>query len=519
MKLQKLIKSAGLYLPVGSKDFEVKGITSDSRAVMNGFIFVAIKGAESDGHRFISHAIQKGAKAIVIQCPWPRLPALVNPVRELPRRSGGLKGGRCKGGYFEDVVYIRVNDTRRALADLSAAFWGHPSSLMKLVGITGTNGKTTVSYLIEAILKYAHYSPAVIGTVNYRFKNKIFKAVNTTPDSSYLQALLAKMHKSKVDYVIIEVSSHALDQDRARSAKFSTGIFTNLSVDHLDYHRDLDSYFLAKARLFKNLPKKGAAILNIDDGRAAGLIKLTKAYVVTYGLRGYADVSAQDVDFSLKGTEFILHLSSSIRKKFASGNNEIKMSLPLIGEYNIYNALAAIAFGLTQKIELKTIRTGLERFSGVPGRLEKVRIKKDFSVFVDYAHTEDALRNVIMSLRPLCKGRIYVVFGCGGGRDRSKRPKMGQVVSELADFAIITTDNPRSENPGSIIDEVVSGIDKKNYRVILDRRDAIKEALSISRKDDIILVAGKGHERYQIFKDRIAPFDDREVVRECLGLG
>mgnify|MGYP000722272710 CR=1 FL=1 len=492
MKLKELIESTGYAWHNKFCDFEVKGVTSDSRKISDGFIFVAIKGTAFDGHNFIQEAVQKGARAIIGSVDSSQLTA------------------------HRNIPYIRVDDSRKSLADLSAAFWGHPSSSLKLVGITGTNGKTTVSYLIESILRCAGCNPAVIGTINYRFKGQIFNAGNTTPGSAELQALLARMQKEKVDFVIIEVSSHALDQERVRAIKFSTGIFTNLSPEHLDYHRDLNSYFIAKSKLFKNLPREGFAILNIDDACAPELEKLTEAYVITYGLSNSAEVYVRDSRFSLEGMEFTLCLRERTRKSFSGGINSIDIKSSLIGKHNLYNILAAATFGLTQKIKPKILKAGIEKVSGVPGRLERVSTGRDFYVFVDYAHTEDALKNAIASLRPLCKGRLCVVFGCGGNRDKSKRPKMGKVASELADLAIVTSDNPRSEEPEKIIEDIVSGISKQNFKVFPDRGEAIKQALSRAKKDDIILIAGKGHENYQIFRDKIIHFDDREFVREYL---
>ncbi|MFH1578465.1 MAG: UDP-N-acetylmuramoyl-L-alanyl-D-glutamate--2,6-diaminopimelate ligase, partial [Candidatus Omnitrophota bacterium] len=358
-------------------------------------------------------------------------------------------------------------------------------------------------------------APAVIGTINYRFKNKVFTAGNTTPPSARLQSLLSQMQQAGVDYVIAEVSSHALDQERVRGIKFCAGIFTNLTVDHLDYHHDLDSYFIAKSKLFKGLPKHGFAILNIDDLHARKLIKLTKASIITYGLSDCADVGAQVLNSSLNGQEFILWFSPQVSERFTGGVNQLKVTSRLIGKHNLYNILAAVAFALTQKINLKIIKSAIIDFNGVPGRLERVTAQNNFFVFVDYAHTEDALASVIKALRPLCKGRLYVVFGCGGQRDRSKRPGMGRVVCELADFAIITTDNPRNEDPLKIIDDIIPGINKQNFKIIIQRKKAIKEALSMAKKDDIILIAGKGHENYQVFKNRVIHFDDREVTRQC----
>ncbi len=492
MQLKSLINSAGFSLSVDSPDIEIKGITSDSRRVKQGFIFVAVKGGDFDGHSFVREALLRGAAAVIIQDTGPRIP-------ETAERA-----------------FIKVADSRQALARLAAQFYGQPSLGLKVIGITGTNGKTTVSYLIEAILKSAGFTPAVIGTINYRYKGKIFNAVNTTPDPEELQALLAQMREEGVDYVIIEVSSHALDQARVESVRFLSAIFTNFSVDHLDYHRDLNSYFNAKGKLFAGLLKDNFAILNIDDSRAYELIKLTQAHVVKYGLSSFADIFAEDLNYSFQGTEFFLRLGSEMNKNLTLNCDRIKLSTALIGKHNIYNILAAVAFGLTQGIDLKIIRQAIREFPGVPGRLERIPVESDFSVFVDYAHTQDALKNVITSLRPLCKGRLYVVFGCGGNRDKAKRPMMGRVVSELADLAIITTDNPRNEQPQEIINEIITGINKQNFKVILDRQAAIKETLSQAGKDDIILVAGKGHENYQIFKNKRTHFDDREVVRECL---
>ena len=494
MQLKALIKSVGLLLPKGFQDFEVKGITSDSRKVQDRFIFVAVKGRDFDGHSFIKQAIQQGAKAVVDSV------------------------GSSQSTVEEYVAYLKVADTRRALAELVAHFYGQPSMNLKVVGITGTNGKTTVSYLIEAILKSAQFNPAVIGTINYRFKDRILNASNTTPGSEQLQSLLVHMQKDKVDYVIIEVSSHALDQARVEAVRFSTAIFTNLTRDHLDYHGNLNSYFVAKSRLFTRLSRDSFAILNMDDTHTPKLLKLTKARIVTYGLGNRADISAQDISFSLKGSEFLLRLSHSSRKIITVGSSQLKMKTPLIGKHNLYNILAAVTFGLTQRIDPDIISQAVGSFAGVPGRLERIPTKSNFSVFVDYAHTEDALRNVIMSLRPLCKGRLCVVFGCGGSRDKSKRPKMGRVVSELADAVIVTTDNPRNEEPEEIVNDIVAGINKQNFRKIINREEAIKEALSFAGKNDIILIAGKGHEDHQIFKDRTIRFDDREVVRRCLEL-
>lgn len=454
---------------------------------------MAVKGQDFDGHNFISEAIQQGAKAIISQVDSSQFT---------------VEG---------KITFIKVADTRVALARLVAQFYNQPSLNLKVVGITGTNGKTSVSYLIEAILKSAGLNPAVIGTINYRFKDKVLNAGNTTPGPEQLQPLLARMYKQRVDYVLIEVSSHALDQARVGSVKFSCAVFTNLTQDHLDYHGDLDSYFAAKSRLFSSLSEKSWAVLNIDDEHTPQLIKLTKARIVTYGVRNkHADIAAEDISLNSGGAEFYLRIRPWVKKNIGCDMDRLKLNTSLIGKHNIYNILAASTFGLIQGITPKVIAQAIKIFIGVPGRLEKITTGTNFSVYIDYAHTEDALTNAINSLRALCKGRILVVFGCGGGRDRAKRPKMGKLASGLADLAIITTDNPRNEQPEEIINEITSGMNKQNFEIIVDRKQAIKEALSEARKDDIILIAGKGHENYQIFKDKIIHFDDREVVRECL---
>jgi len=483
MKLKKLIKSLGrFHIDYPLRDFRVEGISCASDKVKENFIFCAIKGNDFDGHKFIPEAIKRKAKVIILENP------------------------RFKIKNLKDVAFIQVEDTRLALAKLAAYFYGHPSNRLKVVGITGTNGKTTISYLIEAILKEANFNSAVIGTINYRFKNKIIPAKNTTPSSLEIQYLLNKMLKKKIDYVIMEVSSHALDQKRTAEINFYVGIFTNLTQDHLDYHHNLENYFEAKAKLFRGLSKNSVAIINQDDPYGLRLKNLTKAKIITYGIEKKADIVAKDIKLDIDKTEFTL-----ITKK-----EKIKLTTSLIGWHNVYNILAAVAFGLHEKIELKKIKSAIEKFKFVPGRLEKIDSKKGFWVFVDYAHTEDALKNVISALREITEGRIIVVFGCGGQRDRNKRPKMGSVVSKMADFFILTNDNPRSEDPKKIIEDIKKGIKKDNFCVILRRRLAIKKALSLARPKDIVLIAGKGHENYQIIGKRRIPFTDQEVVKECL---
>ena len=483
MRLTQLIKVIdNNYTASRLGDFEVGGISCNSKEVLKDFIFVAIKGTNEDGHRFIPEAIGQGAKAVVIQIPNSPLP--------IPK----------------DISVIKVRDTRKALAKLAAEFYSNPSLKIKVVGITGTNGKTTVSYLIEAILKEAGFNPAVIGTVNYRFTDKIFPSKNTTPPPIELQSMLSNMLEEGIDYTIMEVSSHALDQDRIGAINFHSAIFTNLTQDHLDYHNTLSNYFQAKAKLFKNINANSFVIINNDDRYGRRLKKLTPARIITYGIDTQADVLAKDIRFDMSHTEFLL----------TANKGQMKFKTKLIGRHNVYNILAAISWALSEGLDLSTIKSAIEGLYLVPGRLEKINSDGDFWVFVDYAHTEDALKNVIKTLRQLSAHRIIVVFGCGGERDKTKRPKMGYAVTELADYAIITNDNPRREDPERIIEDIKKGIRKNNYYVIPDRKEAIRKALTIAESGDIVLVAGKGHENYQILKDRIIQFDDRRIVKECL---
>lgn len=461
---------------------QIKGITSDSKQVRKGFVFVAIKGNRQDGNRFINEAIAKGASVVVVQKKAPKIK------------------------IHKKIKLVVVNDCRKFLAQAANRFYGFPSDKLNLVGITGTNGKTTISYLIEALAKESGLACGVIGTIDYHFKGKVISAKNTTPGPVELQSLLARMLVRKVKCCAMEVSSHALDQDRVLGINFSSAIFTNLTHDHLDYHKNLENYFQAKLKLFRKLPSSSFAIINNDDRYGRRIRRLTGAKVLTYGIKNPATVMASDIDFGMYSTEFTL-LAPKIK---------LRIRTKLAGKYNIYNLLAAIAWGISEKLKIKDIKSAVEKFKHVCGRLESVTCKKGFNIFVDYAHTPDALFNVISALRPLIAGRLIVLFGCGGERDKLKRPKMGKLVTQLADYAIITSDNPRSEDPEKIIKDICAGIDKNNYCLRPDRFEAIRAGLSMARKNDCLLIAGKGHENYQIFKKRVLHFSDQEVVGECL---
>jgi len=490
MKLKKLIEVLDPYRVLNFHDFAIKGVACDSKSVKEDFIFIAIKGLAQDGHCFIDEAIKRGAKAIISQI-------------------GTSESKQQAEQIPENCSWISVPDTRIALAKLAAQFYGQPSKKLKVIGITGTNGKTTVSYLIENLLNQAGKQTAVIGTINYRFKDKVIPARNTTPGPLEIQSLLAKIKEGGINYLVMEVSSHALDQERVNGINFSCAIFTNLTHDHLDYHSNMDSYFKVKAKLFKGMPTDAYSIINIDDTYGRQLLDLTKSKIVTYGLTKAASVTARDIRFDINATTFTALTPQA----------DLLIKSKLIGRHNIYNMLAALSFASTVDLEPDIIIKAIEKFKFVPGRLERIDCGQGFFVFVDYAHTDDALKNVLLTLRGLTKKRIIVVFGCGGNRDKAKRPKMGKVACELADFVIVTSDNPRNEEPNDIIKDIIRGITTKNYKIIPDRKAAIFQSLKMARGQDIVLIAGKGHENCQIFKDRTIHFDDREVVRECLRSG
>jgi UDP-N-acetylmuramoyl-L-alanyl-D-glutamate--2,6-diaminopimelate ligase len=481
MKIKELLKSSGINCNL-KDNFKVNGVALSSKQVREDFVFIAIKGNRSDGNIYIDEAIKNGAKVIV-------------------------HSAKCiVHSKNRDLVVIKVKDARKAAAKLAASFYDHPSAKMHVVGVTGTNGKTTVTYLIEAIIRKAKFKSGVIGTINYRFQNKVISSTNTTPGPVDLQKMLSDMRNAGVKFVAMEVSSHALDQDRVAGIDFKSAIFTNITQDHLDYHRTKANYFKAKSRLFSALSRGSKAIINADDRHSSALKKITKARVVTYAIDRKADYYAREIKFDVRHTEFLL----------VCGKKRYFIKTSLVGKYNVYNILAAAAWAREAGFSLKNIKAAVEGFGVVPGRLERVKCDKGYSVFVDYAHTEDALKNVLITLQQLPNKRIIVVFGCGGERDRSKRPKMGRVVSEMADYCVVTSDNPRSEDPELIAQEIIRGIVKNNYRLVLDRAEAIKEAFDIAASGDIVLLAGKGHEDYQILKRGKVPFSDREVALRCL---
>ncbi len=500
MKLKELLKGIEIEKFSGRNSIDIKGLQCDSKRVRPGDLFIALRGTKFDGHDFIEEAIERGASCLVVEdcncnnCRGAlRLPYYYNLQKEVA------------------ASIVEVKDTRKILSELVKSFYSKAIKDIKLVGVTGTNGKTTITYLLESILKSSGTRCGVIGTINYRFLDRIIPAQNTTPGILDIYNLLDQMRKDNIDYCVLEVSSHSLDQGRIDGLLFNSGIFANLTPEHLDYHKTLKDYLDAKVKLFRQVKGDGYSIINIDDafsGEVIGQVLKRGLKLLTFGIKNKADAMAEDINESIKGLAFRVDFCG---KKF-------KISSPLIGLHNVYNILAAFCCAYSLALDFSKIVEGIERLSFVPGRLEKIDSPQGFFIFVDYAHTEDGLKNALLSLRKLCKKKLRVVFGCGGERDRTKRPLMGRLAATLADRVFITSDNPRGEDPETIASEIVNGIpqDKKNFEVIIDREQAIKTAVSESTEEDILLIAGKGHEVFQIFKDRAVPFDDREIVRRIL---
>ncbi|MHC1696575.1 MAG: UDP-N-acetylmuramoyl-L-alanyl-D-glutamate--2,6-diaminopimelate ligase [Geobacteraceae bacterium] len=488
----------------GVTDLEIRGLFYDSRSVIPGGLFFALRGATVDGHSFLSRAVSAGAVALVVEDD-----------SELP----------------EGVAAVTVRDARQAMARMAACYFAHPTAGVPLIGITGTNGKTTTTYLIESMLAKGGIPSAVLGTINYRFGRTRFESSHTTPESVDLQKMLRQLVDLGAKGVVMEVSSHSLEQKRVDGCLFDVGVFTNLTRDHLDYHHDMESYLESKQRLFSELlaPDQQKpvrhAVVNADDPAGLAIARSAACPVLTYGLNPGAALSARDVVFSTAG----------ITGTLVTPCGETAFSSRLLGRFNLYNILSAAGAAFALGLSLESIRSGIEEHGKVEGRLERVENDRGFTVLVDYAHTGDALENVLHTLRELATGRIITVFGCGGDRDRGKRPIMGEVAGRLSDLAIITSDNPRREDPAAIIREVREGLlplglreytfaelsgDKpeKGFLAVESRREAIRLAIRIAKPGDIVLVAGKGHEDYQIIGTEKHHFDDREEAAAALRL-
>ncbi len=477
---------------VGSRDVEVSGISCDSRSVCRGGLFAAIPGEHVDGHAFIGRAVEAGASCVLAERETENIAA----------------------------TQVIVKDIRSALSRVSALFYGEPSKRLALVGVTGTNGKTTTTYLLESIFRAAGQNPGVIGTVNYRYNGKTLEAPHTTPQAPDLQRLLKDMADEGVTHAIMEASSHALEQKRAGDCAFRVGIFTNLTLDHLDYHKTMDEYFRAKAILFELVKRnEGRTVVNIDDAWGRKLKGMYPASI-TVSLKDGADI--YPAKYSLK--------DGMTEATVSTPAGDVDISSHLVGEYNLQNIVTAVAASYALGIDPSKISEGVSSLARVPGRLEKIDAggARPFRAYVDYAHTSDALERALNALRPVSKGRIITVFGCGGNRDRTKRPKMGGIAARLSDVTIITSDNPRDEDPIEIIKEIEAGIEGRArktadeplvgrcYTVIPDRTTAIWKAVSEAAAGDTILVAGKGHEDYQIVKGRKSRFSDFEVLRSAI---
>jgi len=475
----------------GSLEVGVSAVTDDSRHVRPGTVFVAVKGEREDGHTYLRRAAEAGAAALIVQ-----------DVSSLGTAS---------------VAAVGMRDTRHALGMLASRLLGDPSDRLRMIGVTGTNGKTTTTYLAKAVLEAANRKVGLIGTVSYHIGSERIEASHTTPGAVDLQGLLDRMVHAGLDSVVMEVSSHALAMDRTSGCEYDTTVFTNLTQDHLDYHRTMEEYFQAKLRLFTRLDarrKPGAkrAILNADDPWTARIRDACSVPVWTYSTRNPSDIKADDVRLSIAGTTFTAETPCG-RVHVQSG---------LVGEHNVYNMLAAIGVGINEGVPMGTILEGIAAVGNVPGRFERVDAGQDFTVIVDYAHTEDALNRLLCAAEALKTGRIITVFGCGGDRDRGKRPKMGRAATERSDVVILTSDNPRTEDPLAILDQVEAGVREAlkgrhvPYEVIPDRRTAIETAVRTAKTGDMVLIAGKGHEDYQIIGKTKYHFDDRKVAREAI---
>ncbi|WP_339227604.1 UDP-N-acetylmuramoyl-L-alanyl-D-glutamate--2,6-diaminopimelate ligase [Oceanobacillus sp. FSL K6-2867] len=485
MNLNELLHVLPFYktsMPIDK--IEVNAIEMDSRKVKSGNVFVCISGYTVDGHDFIDDAVKQGAVAIIAEKQV-----------EAP------------------VPVIMVDDTNRALSVLAGKFFDYPTSKLPLIGVTGTNGKTTVTYLLDEIFKQQTKKTGVIGTIQLKIGEEIYPISNTTPDSLSLQRTFHKMLDEGVDQAIMEVSSHALDMGRVHGCDYDIAIFTNLSQDHLDYHSDLQDYLRAKSLLFAQLGNsydemnRKFAILNADDEASNLLKRSTAQHVMTYGCHHEATVMAKDIHLDAAGTSFTL----------TSPLGDIEISSRLIGMFNVYNMLAASTAAIAANVSLTMIKTALEQIEGVNGRFEPVAEGQNYAVIVDYAHTPDSLENVLQTAREFAKNKVYVVVGCGGDRDRTKRPLMASIAVQYADHAIFTSDNPRTEDPQLILNDMTDVLDESSsYEVIVDRKAAISQAIKQAASDDIILIAGKGHETYQIIGHTKYDFDDREVARNAI---
>lgn len=484
MKLSEIFKNVdGVIINGDNLSQEIESITINSRKAGSNSLFVAIVGLNVDAHKFIGNVIESGCKAIVVEKDIENVPS--------------------------DVVIFKVENSRKALAKIASNFYENPSKGLNMIGVTGTNGKTSTTYFIESVLNYIKRKTAVIGTVEIRIDGKkrdIDFATSTTPDTIELNQMLKIMADEGCEDVIMEVSSHALELNKVDGIDFKVGVFTNLTQDHLDFHKTMENYCDAKAKLF-NMCEIG--VINKDDSWAKRMIEKASCKVYTYGIDSECDFRAEKIEYLMDRVKF----SVKIDGKY------FDFELGVAGRFSVYNALACISSMVAMGYDIEDIKNGIKNIKGVPGRIQNIPNNKGFNVIVDYAHTPDGLENIINAVREFTKGRVITVFGCGGDRDRTKRPIMGEIVARLGDIAIITSDNPRSEKPEDILKEIEVGVKplNKEYKMVVDRKEAIKVAIEMAKENDSIIIAGKGHEDYQIIGDKTIHFDDAEVAREILG--
>ncbi len=483
MKLSDILNGVKGKLIKGNTDIEIKALTIDSRKAGEGVLFVAMVGMTTDGHKFIPSAYEKGCRAVITE----------HSVEDLP----------------EDLTVYQVNDARDALDVMAANFYGYPSRELNMIGVTGTNGKTSTTYFIESVLNHIKHKTAVIGTVEIRIggkKREIDFATSTTPDTIELNQMLRIMADEKCDDVVMEVSSHSLELKKVKGINFKVGVFTNLTQDHLDFHKTMENYCAAKAKLFRMCEH---GVVNIDDEWADKIMENATCDFLTYSIEKPSDLQAKDIEYLPDRVHFTVNIKGE----------DVRFELMVPGRFSVYNALAAIGAMVSMGVDTEDIREGINSIEGVPGRIQSIKNNKGFNVIVDYAHTPDGLENIINAVREFTKGRVITVFGCGGDRDKTKRPVMGKIVAELSDIAIVTSDNPRSEDPEEILKEIEVGVKPvtDNYEMHTDRREAIKRAIEIAEPGDSVIIAGKGHENYQILKDKTIHFDDAEVAKEILG--
>lgn len=482
MKLSDLIKDVNYTVIQGDIDVEIDTLTIDSRKAKEKTLFCCIYGIHTDGHKYIPQAAENGCNAVLCE----------RDVKELPA----------------NITAIRVEDTREALSVIAKRFYGNPSEDFTLIGVTGTNGKTSTTYFMESVLNSLGRKTGVIGTVEIRLDSKKIPmelATSTTPDTIELNEVLKYMSDESADDVVMEVSSHSLALKKVQGLEFDVAVFTNLTQDHLDFHGTMENYAQAKAELFK-MCKKG--VINADDQWSEVMLKAAKCPIITYGIENEADLQAKNIVYYMDKVTFDVNIKGKV----------YNFELHVPGRFSVYNALSVIGAALALGIEPEIIRRGINSIKGVPGRIQNVPNDKGFNVIVDYAHTPDGVENILKAVREFTKGKIITVFGCGGDRDKTKRPIMGELAGKLGDYSVVTSDNPRSEEPMDILKEIEVGIKAvtDKYELVVDRREAIFKAVAMAEKGDSVVIAGKGHEDYEIFKDKTIHFDDTEVAKEAL---